>query len=124
MSTERELLKRSLRFMQVVGCSNDDICQLCDEIEAELAKPDPEPVGVFNGHFWLEGNGKLCFQATCFGALPHVGTKLYTSPPARKSLPGQAIVECVPQKLKPIFMGLEDEFFEFARAIENTLQDR
>ena len=41
----RELLKRAVRFMSVVGCSNDDICELCDEIETFLAQTEPEPVG-------------------------------------------------------------------------------
>ncbi len=44
----RELLKRALDFMEVVGCSNDDICQLCDEIQEELAKPEPEPVAFMH----------------------------------------------------------------------------
>jgi hypothetical protein len=40
----RELLKRALDFMEVVGCSDDDIYQLCDEIQDELSKLDPEPL--------------------------------------------------------------------------------
>jgi hypothetical protein len=43
----RELLKRSLNFMSVVGCSNDDVCQLCDEIEDYLAQLETQREPVF-----------------------------------------------------------------------------
>jgi hypothetical protein len=137
MSIEIELLKN---VVATFNSTTPEEYNLLADIEAELAKPDPEPVGVFNGQFWVLGNGKLCFQVTCFGAMPHVGTKLYTSPKARKSLSDDEILqagaivgfdidyEC-PDTGKYGFRNDDgdvdnESMFAFARAIEKALQDR
>lgn len=97
--------------------------------EANTVPLFTSPQNLNYGHVGeiIEVGGSLASLSTSsYGYNPFkVGDKvynlppyLYNLPPYRNQLPAQAIVECVPNKLKPVFMGLEDEFFEFARSIE------
>jgi hypothetical protein len=124
----RELLKKVLalpRRIEPLGGQNysyvclDDVTGI---IEAELAKPKPEPnafvpIHPVHGPLWANCSPEINENFPKNYSVMEV----YTQPQSHELLPGQAIVECLPELLKPIFFGLEDEFFEFARAIEKAL---
>lgn len=58
----RELLERTLIVLAGEGCPNAYIKSLIDDIEKELANPDPEPVGWL----WQSDNYSTTFSQRLF----------------------------------------------------------
>jgi hypothetical protein len=100
MSIERDLLKECLHTCM---CHHDYAIK--KKILAELAKPEPEP----DAYLTVDSTGKhhvhlgKMSDSTMQDWNIKYQYKLNISPPAHEPLPGQAIVECLPDLLKPIF---------------------
>lgn len=83
----KHLLKQALEALKRYQHGEYRNCgELIGEIEAELARPEPEPIGFFTGKFNGGIGGNICIEVKCNGPIPTAGAKLYIEPPTRKPL--------------------------------------
>ena len=104
----RELLKR---LRNALNISADDFNELMDDLDAELAKPEPEPVAWMR-HCKFYG----CLEFTSKddpAAFP-----VYTSPPARKPLSNEELIEIYMKAKQSPF--LDEALVYFGGAVEKA----
>ena len=118
----RELLKRSLRFMQAVGCSNDDICQLCDEIETELSRP-VEP--VYFAYKWDDGGFIGLSEDRELDLADRkdvIEIPLFTHPPAKPVLlSDDAVWDAYTKSTLQVMNSEQDDIYSFAQELEQAV---
>jgi hypothetical protein len=119
MSIERELLKELFQYLRFYGATGS----LISRIEAELAKPEPEPVAfILKGHtmtgdiadflsWTTEGMGVVT-KVNGYEPIP-----LYTSPTSRKPLSDNEILTLAKGNNYP---SCNQKIVQFARAIEKA----
>lgn len=130
MSTQRELLEKALceilHIYRLAGLINRP--DVCEAIEAELAKPEQEPVGEIYKITSFEN----CLKRVVIwnGEIPSIGTKLYTSPPQYKPLSDDDIKEVIfdmfglhGDKAYELKILIGNDLPGFARAIEKRITE-
>lgn len=124
MSRERELLKRLYQFVDVDawdGKLEVECEKLLQEIEAELANPEPEPVAYKlehsdGSHVGYLSDSNYQLQKTDISESEIISIPLYTYPPAMKRLSDDELDE--------LHFQNPDDPFAFARAVETALMEK
>ena len=104
----RELLEKCCQALKYP--KQENLC-LIEELEAELAKPEPELIGVVD-YFEYRNALHITYTDSAYELLK-VGSKIYTHPPAKQTpLSDDEINKCFKKA------GHERIFLDFAREIE------
>jgi len=115
----RELLKKCLNEFYLIhetaGIRSADICE---EIEKELSKPEPDP-GAWMYH-WEDGQlfGIYDKRHPLAHKLDIIEKLLYTSPPSREPLSEDEIEKLIHDTFGELCLLSSKDLFKMARAVE------